>query len=268
VNIFKEARIAYQDKKAELKHEHRLRVEARDAQRMLEDLNLRDEQAQAYDTGSIASSRRSRTTRRTKTARPALTEANLSQIDAASVTPSLSRRHTDMPMTRLPPPVRSNTLPADAEEIDMNLAYGELPLDLASPTQPEAELKNLMSRLDALMMEAQCVQHTATSIITSLQSNPEAMAAVALTLAEISNVLTKMSPGIITTLKSSSPAIFALLCSPQFLIAGGVAVGVTIVMFGGYKIIKKIQANVSAKKELDGKWRVWKESSSHLKQML
>jgi branched-subunit amino acid transport protein AzlD len=37
------------------------------------------------------------------------------------------------------------------------------------------------------------------------------MAAVALTLAELSNLLTKMSPGILTALKSSSPAVFGLL---------------------------------------------------------
>lgn len=43
-------------------------------------------------------------------------------------------------------------------------------------------------------------------------------------------------------LKGSSPAVFALLASPQFLIAAGVGVGVTIVALGGYKIIKKIKA--------------------------
>lgn len=75
------------------------------------------------------------------------------------------------------------------------------------------------------------------------------MAAVALTLAELSNLLTKMSPSILAALRVSSPAVFALLASPQFLIAGGVAIGVTVVMFGGYKIIKKIQANAEAKKE-------------------
>jgi hypothetical protein len=35
----------------------------------------------------------------------------------------------------------------------------------------------------------------------------------------------------------------ALLASPQFAIAAGVAVGVTIIAFGGYKIVKKIQAS-------------------------
>jgi hypothetical protein len=134
----------------------------------------------------------------------------------------------------------------------MNLAYGALPPDLAPAqmdTEKEIELAATMSKLDALLIEAHCLQHSATAIITNLQANPEAMAAVALTLAEISNLLTKMSPGIITALKSSSPAVFALLASPQFLIAGGVALGVTVVMFGGYKIIKKMQANTEAKKE-------------------
>jgi hypothetical protein len=58
-----------------------------------------------------------------------------------------------------------------------------------------------------------------------------------------------MGPGVLAALKGGSPAIFALLASPQFLIAGGVAVGVTIVMFGGYKIIKRIRADAAERKE-------------------
>jgi hypothetical protein len=137
----------------------------------------------------------------------------------------------------------------------MNLAYGPLPLELHSGSPNDAakaqELKATMSKLDALLLEAHCLQHSATAIITNLQANPEAMAAVALTLAELSNILSKMSPGIIAALKGSSPAIFALLASPQFLIAGGLAIGVTVVMFGGFKIIKKIQANAAAANEVN-----------------
>lgn len=136
------------------------------------------------------------------------------------------------------------------EEIDMNLAYGDVPPPLPPhPLEKERELNGLMAKLNGLMTEAQCVQHSATTIISSLQANPEAMAAVALTLAEISSLVAKMSPGILTVIKGSSPAIFALLASPQFLIAGGLAVGVTIVMFGGYKIIKKIQKDAAERKE-------------------
>ena len=133
----------------------------------------------------------------------------------------------------------------------MNLAYGALPPDLfpENTVDREVELAATMSKLDTLLLEAHCLHHSATAIIAKLQANPEAMAAVALTLAELSNLLTKMSPSILRALKASSPAVVALLASPQFLIAGGLAIGVTVVMFGGYKIIKQIQANAEAKKE-------------------
>ena len=152
-------------------------------------------------------------------------------------------------------PHRSNSVPElyskTEEDIDMNLAFGPMPhhSSLVDPNEVNrAQITQTMSRLDKLLLEAHCVQHSASAMISNLQAKPEAMAAVALTLAELSSLLTKMSPGIIASLKAGSPAIFALLASPQFLIAGGVALGVTVVMFGGYKIIKKIQANAEAKR--------------------
>jgi hypothetical protein len=144
---------------------------------------------------------------------------------------------------------RSVSNPDFSDNIDMNLAYGELHHPPPSPVEQEQEVQATMSKLDALLTEAHCLQHSATTIISNLQANPEAMAAVALTLAELSNLLTKMSPGILTALKTTSPAVFGLLASPQFLIAGGVAIGVTVVMFGGFKIVKKIQAANEIKKE-------------------
>lgn len=173
--------------------------------------------------------------------------------------PDLIRRQTDhvnehQTLARSPLP-RSASDPNMGENIDMNLAYGDLPhpsslgntLAQGEDADRQQELQATMSKLDSLLLEAQCLQHSATTIISNLQANPEAMAAVALTLAELSNLLAKMSPGILTAIKSSSPAIFALLASPQFLIAGGVAIGVTIVMFGGFKIIKQIQGAAEAK---------------------
>jgi hypothetical protein len=94
-----------------------------------------------------------------------------------------------------------------------------------------------------LLEEAHCVHHGATATIAHLQQNPDAMAAVALTLAEISNLARKMAPAALTTLKSAAPVVFSLLSSPQFLIAAGVGLGVTVVMFGGYKIIQRIKAS-------------------------
>ncbi|EGP88417.1 uncharacterized protein MYCGRDRAFT_80419 [Zymoseptoria tritici IPO323] len=61
-----------------------------------------------------------------------------------------------------------------------------------------------------------------------------------------------MSPGAIMAMKSAFPAILALLASPQFAIAAGVGVGVTIIAFGGYKIIKKIKARDEKKLLEDG----------------
>ena len=127
--------------------------------------------------------------------------------------------------------------------IDMDLAYGPIPPPLPVATQAdETEFKGLINKVKALLDEADCLQYSVSATISSLQKNPDAMAAVALTLAEISNIATKMAPGVLASMKGSAPAVFALLASPQFMIAGGVAVGVTIVAFGGYKIIKKIRA--------------------------
>ena len=106
----------------------------------------------------------------------------------------------------------------------------------------DTEFKGLVNKVKGLLEEADCLQYSVSATIASLQKNPDAMAAVALTLAEISNIATKMAPGVLASMKGSAPAVFALLASPQFLIAGGVAVGVTIVALGGYKIIKRLRA--------------------------
>ncbi|KAI0168910.1 hypothetical protein GGR52DRAFT_496605 [Hypoxylon sp. FL1284] len=148
---------------------------------------------------------------------------------------------------------RSHSDPALGEkgkEIDMNLAYGNVPPDLEErvdldpaykAAQKEQRARTLMEKIESLLTEAHCLHHTATHIIQHLQGNPDAAAAVALTLAELSALLGKMSPSFLAVIKGGSPAIFALLASPQFLIAAGVTVGVTVVMFGGWKIVKRIQ---------------------------
>ncbi len=128
-------------------------------------------------------------------------------------------------------------------DLDMDLAYGDIPPPLpVARLAEENEFKGLVGKVGFLLEEADCAQHSVTAIIASLQKNPDAMAAVALTLAEISNLVTKMAPGVLASMKGSAPAVFALLASPQFLIAAGVGVGLTIVALGGYKIIMKIKA--------------------------
>ncbi|GAB1315344.1 WD repeat containing protein pop1 [Madurella fahalii] len=157
---------------------------------------------------------------------------------------------------------RSDPSLSKKKSIDMDLAYGDLPPDLASyhdlepahqeerdagPEDPqEVEALGLLDRIEDFLEEAQCMHHTASSMIENLQRNPEAAAAVALSLAELSALIGKMSPGFLAFLKGGSPAVFALLASPQFLIGASVAVGVTVVMFGGWKIVKRI-ADAGAK---------------------
>lgn len=173
----------------------------------------------------------------------------------APTAPALSRAMSDLSLCT------ASSNKKKKKEIDMNLAYGNVPPDLASRTdlgpvtpaeeqdaarqeeaKKEEEARNLMNRIDTLLDEAECVQHTATNIIDHLQRKPEAAAAVALLLAELSTLLKTMSPGFLGIVKGGSPAIFALLASPQFLIGVGVAVGVTVIFFGGWKIVKRMQA--------------------------
>lgn len=145
------------------------------------------------------------------------------------------------------------------KEIDLNLAYGEIPPDLESridldPTRErEAKAlsaKALVQQIEGLLDEAHCVQHTAGAMIKHLQEKPEAAAAVAFSLAELSKLVAKLSPAVLGLLKGGSPAVFSLLASPQFLIGTGLAVGVTVVMFGGWKMIKQVKEAQAAKQAL------------------
>jgi hypothetical protein len=152
------------------------------------------------------------------------------------------------------------------KEIDMNLAYGNVPPDLAHRTDldkshptpapgrdggqgEEKEAMTMIRRIESLLEEAECIQHTASSMISHLQENPQAAAAVALTLAELSALVAKMSPAFLGMIKGSSPAIFALLASPQFLIGTSIALGVTVVVFGGWKIVKRLREAKERKME-------------------
>jgi hypothetical protein len=139
-----------------------------------------------------------------------------------------------------------------ASGIDPDLAYGEIPPNLFEQDRyDEAALKGLVGRARGLLDEANCLHHGVTQMVQRLQQDPDAMAAVALTLAEISSLVKKMAPGAIMQVRRMAPAVFAILSSPQFLVAVGVSVGVTIVAFGGYKIVRRIQAKRAAENDAE-----------------
>jgi len=160
---------------------------------------------------------------------------------------SLVRAQTDLPLIQRPTHQLSHSRSLD--EIDMDLAYGEYhPESLIIPpeAQRQKELSSLVLKCKLLLEEADCAGHSAKAIITHLQKNPDTLAAVGLTLAEISSLASKMAPGTLGIFAKSAPAVIALLASPQFLIAVGVSVGVTVIAIGGYKIIKRIKEKTAS----------------------
>jgi hypothetical protein len=284
VNVFNEAKSAYAERKAELKAFRRGNSDRKDDERKtrkrLETLTLDDD-----DTSSRRSSRRgsedgrssvhrkpvsrrerppiergvsdsfytndhpassTRKHERRHSNRPSpLRHESSSSAESDPHLKALARRHTDLELTPARP--SNPTRRASADDIDMDLAYGELPPPLPERNyDTEIELRQKMSGLQRLLDECNCLQHSATAIIDNLQKNPDALAAVALTLAEISNLATKLAPGALMAMKGSFPAIITLLAAPEFAIAVGVGVGVTIIALGGYKIIKKIKARKEA----------------------
>ncbi|OJJ85949.1 uncharacterized protein ASPGLDRAFT_65136 [Aspergillus glaucus CBS 516.65] len=262
--IFNNARNAYRERKSQFQYERNAKVAERQAMKAMENFSFDDGQ-------SVASSRRSGRSRsvarrpsgRSQHPRRASSRAPSHYSDEESVyappPAALPRRHTqpimntrDVPQQR--PPTGRTMSDAD---VDMDLAYGDYNPEAMVPRNPgppgavpannmqlqkieDPELNSLVNRAQILLEEAECLHYSATTAMSQLQQHPDAMAAVALTLAEISNLIGKMAPAAISMLKTSAPAVWALLASPQFLIAAGVGIGATIVMFGSYKIIKQI----------------------------
>ncbi|EEU38389.1 uncharacterized protein NECHADRAFT_77095 [Fusarium vanettenii 77-13-4] len=142
------------------------------------------------------------------------------------------------------------------KEIDMDLAYGNIPPDLADRTDldpqygNEKEAKALVHRVEGILTEAKCLHHSATTTMAQLQKDPDSAAAVALSLAELSKLVKKSSPAFLMLLKSGSPAVFSLLSSPHFLIGTSIAVGVTVVCFGGWKIVQRVKEQQAAREAL------------------
>ncbi|KAE9962086.1 hypothetical protein BLS_000849 [Venturia inaequalis] len=277
VNVFKEAKAAYRERKAEIAVTRNIEHQEKHARKALRNIQLED------DNASRASSRSRRDPHGAKShrARPPLERGYTDSVyqnelaydhrekrrdsQHGSVRSrhtsnhmkfeqglnashprghELLRRHTDgefleggHEIARRHPYAHS-----EGSSIDMDLAYGELPPPLPARNQnEEVVIREKMSKITMLLDEANALQHSATGIIEHLQKNPDAMAAVALTLAEVSTLASKMGPGALMAMKGSFPAVMALLASPQFLIAGGLAIGVTVVMLGGFKIVQRIK---------------------------
>ncbi|KAJ4349656.1 uncharacterized protein N0V89_008273 [Didymosphaeria variabile] len=262
INVFKEAKSAYRERKAEIQAERNAALQEKKLREGIKSVRLDD------DTRSRASSHRSKhskaDTHRSKSRRPSRPPLGRGYTDSFYANDDssprrnrhrfeddlagaaqeghkmeLARRNTEavISVKRSDPSRRKSD-----SGVDMDLCYGDIPPPLPDKRYEEGELREKASKITMLLDEANCLQYSVTSMIENLQKNPDALAAVALTLGEISTMLKKMGPSVLPILAKSFPAVVALLASPQFMIAGGVAVGVTIVALGGYKIVKKLQA--------------------------
>lgn len=286
VNVFKDAKSAYLEKKAEIRAGRDGDLQKKQARKALAASAVADDRYPP--SPSSHASRDSSTSSRRSSRQPRPSSHRRTISERSSNKPPFERGYSDSfyandnrprrTKTDLPSPLRfmedaehegegkgmvlrrhsysdvqssqgrSTRRKQGPDSIDMDLAYGELPPPLPSRhLGEEQELRTKVTALNRMLEEANCLQYSVTAMVKNLESNPDAMAAVALTMAEISNIATKLGPGALMALKGAFPAVVALLFSPEFLIAAGVGVGITIVMLGGYKIVKKIKA----KKDMD-----------------
>lgn len=258
VNVFKEAKAAYLDKKAELRlarQDDAIRAQRRPGSSSNEqsrspspyddhhrpDLPHRRRRPSAnrgHSDSFYAADSPTRQPHPTRRSPPSPTAD-----EYYTTTTTLPRRHSSSSLAA----IHRKPLPTTSSSPNVQ------PDDLTAPPLPprrssiDLEVRSKMFSLQRLLEESQCIQHTASMTIQSLEKNPERMAAVALTLAEISNLLTKMAPGALSGLARVFPAVVALLISPEFLIAVGVGVGITVVALGSYKVVKKIKAMKSSR---------------------
>lgn len=247
-SVFKEAKAAYHSRKAEIKSVRQ--SETKSIKKPLHsDENLRRHAGEQSVHRSRSTAHRRRHSphdddRADNFARKPLARGHTDSVLGSEV---VYAHPTHPPSFELPdrPLIRRNTTqgarPRSSSSFDEHLAYGSMPPPLPQETSDEVALRNKFWDIKNLMDEANCMQHSAAATIEHLQKNPDALAAVGLALAEASTLATKVGPIALASLKTSFPAVIALLASPQFLIAAGLGLGVTVVMLGGYKIIKHVK---------------------------
>ncbi|EFE38417.1 conserved hypothetical protein [Trichophyton verrucosum HKI 0517] len=264
-SVFKEARSAYKERKAVIRSAEEAKRAERDTRRALAAYTLEDDRSTTskrhlgraksvvrHHDDDRQSRHHSHHSSRSQKRRSFEFEVRSEYPDGYHPNSQLARRHTEHNLSMAKPvrpsygEARAHTLP----KVDMDLAYGEFHQSALDRLDPEpSDMPGLVGRVKDLLVEADCAHHSVTATIAHLQSNPDAMAAVALTLAEISKLVSDLGPTALATLRASAPAVFALLASPHFMIAAGVGIGVTVVMFGGYKIIKQISSKPEGMEE-------------------
>ncbi|RPB20929.1 hypothetical protein L211DRAFT_841246 [Terfezia boudieri ATCC MYA-4762] len=115
------------------------------------------------------------------------------------------------------------------------LSMGQQMVSMMDP-DGDSPLSALLMRLTDILDTFDCLNASITTLVASLQKDPDALAMVGLTLAEISAVVAKTAPGVVVAAKAAFPVIFGLIASPQFLVTAGASV----IFIGGYQIIRRV----------------------------
>lgn len=111
-------------------------------------------------------------------------------------------------------------------------------------------VSDVLAHVQSLIDELACWTAGITTLISELQKRPDMIAAVGLSLAEISQMITKIAPVALPLLKGSFPTIFALISSPHFAVVAGIGAAATVVVLGGYKIVKNVMAGAQENYDL------------------
>jgi len=121
------------------------------------------------------------------------------------------------------------------------LSMGQQMVSMMDP-DGDSPLTALLMRLTDILDTFDCLNASITTLVASLQKDPDALAMVGLTLAEISAIVAKTAPGVVVAAKAAFPVIFGFLASPQFLVTAGASV----IIIGGYQIIRRVTGLVGS----------------------
>ncbi|KAL7276398.1 hypothetical protein RUND412_000602 [Rhizina undulata] len=233
-SAFKEAREAYRTRKAEIVAERLAEKEARQRRREKRERRERREREKAEGKRHKKERKKSRSASGESEGNGTLA-FDLDEEEDGVRMETLSRKSSRESLN-------------DNDDNDI-MHSSQDPMTLAKLVDISADLVDdhvtetlqcLLLQLQATIDELCCLTFGITTLITELQKCPDTLAVVGLTLAEISALVTKVAPGFVLTLKTAFPVIFGLLSSPQFAVVASVGMAATVVLLGGYKIIRNV----------------------------
>lgn len=163
---------------------------------------------------------------------PPLTPAGEDDFDFPDDHIADTRLPYESSVMSLAPALLQNVTGGQAQQI---LGFGQQMIAMMDPSG-DSPLTALLVRLTDILDTFDCLNASITTLVASLQKDPDALAMVGLTLAEIAAVVAKTAPGVVVAAKAAFPVIFGLLGSPQFLVTAGA----TVIIIGGYQIIRRV----------------------------